>query len=302
MKPGDLSMRPSYTKIEDNLYLGNFGTVINLQIIEKIGVKKVLTLREFGINEEYKVDSIDYLHISVNDTPNDDILTHFPRCHQFIEEGQRSNQTVLVHCRLGVSRSATIVISYLMSKYGKTCDQILSEVKKKRSQIKPNKSFYQQLKLWEEMDFRLNALNQKFRHFLLKRYIFVLKKKIISNILDTDMTILDKYYNLLSLNPEAEGMAYLCRKCKNVLFREINIIKDLSNVRHRYQCTNVFIEPQEWMTDQLKDTIAVGSVYCYECRTIVCNYNWNYFNCNCVLHNNIRIFQVFRIDFKSISN
>lgn len=43
-----------------------------------------------------------------------DIATHFDRVSAFVDECRRSNGRVLFHCHLGVSRSATLLIAYLI--------------------------------------------------------------------------------------------------------------------------------------------------------------------------------------------
>jgi len=48
---------------------------------------------------------------------------------------------VLVHCHMGVSRSATVVIAYLMKYFHMTHREAYNFVKKKRSVINPNEGF-----------------------------------------------------------------------------------------------------------------------------------------------------------------
>lgn len=52
----------------------------------------------------------------------------------------------LVHCNAGVSRSASIVIGYLMLREGLSFDDALRQVKLARPSVCPNPGFYQQLK------------------------------------------------------------------------------------------------------------------------------------------------------------
>lgn len=42
----------------------------------------------------------------------------FEECYRFIKDGMETGTGVLVHCFAGKSRSATIVISYLMREQG----------------------------------------------------------------------------------------------------------------------------------------------------------------------------------------
>lgn len=58
---------------------------------------------------------------------------------------------VLVHCHAGVSRSATVVIAYLMQEKDLTFDQAFSFASKKRPVIFPNMGFQRQLQEWERL-------------------------------------------------------------------------------------------------------------------------------------------------------
>ncbi|CAG7836177.1 unnamed protein product [Allacma fusca] len=71
----------------------------------------------------------------------------------FIEQALRANGKVLVHCREGISRSATLVIAYLMMKKGMTAKEAVRLVRNKR-QIYPNDGFLLQLC---DLDLRLRG-------------------------------------------------------------------------------------------------------------------------------------------------
>ncbi|KAM3553572.1 hypothetical protein ARSEF4850_006855, partial [Beauveria asiatica] len=75
-----------------------------------------------------------HLYIPCADSSTMDMLPFMGRVCDFIEEriSTDDNPNVLVHCRAGISRSATIVIAYLMRKYGLSADEALAEVKAKR--------------------------------------------------------------------------------------------------------------------------------------------------------------------------
>ncbi len=45
------------------------------------------------------------------------ISEYFERVNQFIHEHRQEGRNVLVHCTLGVSRSATVLMAYLIHKY-----------------------------------------------------------------------------------------------------------------------------------------------------------------------------------------
>ena len=56
----------------------------------------------------------------------------------------------LIHCNLGISRSSSILIAYLINKYKLCLYAAFNYVKDKRLQIAPNYSFLRQLKQFEE--------------------------------------------------------------------------------------------------------------------------------------------------------
>jgi atypical dual specificity phosphatase/dual specificity phosphatase 12 len=55
----------------------------------------------------------------------------------------------LVHCYAGISRSASIIISYLMKKYNWSYEKAYNYVKNKRPIINPNRGFKKQLIQYE---------------------------------------------------------------------------------------------------------------------------------------------------------
>lgn len=68
-----------------------------------------------------------------------------------IEEAQELRPPVfLIHCNLGISRSSSILIAYLICKYRLCLYAAFKYVKDKRLQIAPNYSFLRQLKQFEE--------------------------------------------------------------------------------------------------------------------------------------------------------
>lgn len=54
---------------------------------------------------------------------------------------------------MGQSRSAAIVIAYVMRQDNIDVDRAIDRVKRRRPVVRPNVGFVQQLRLWKEMDF-----------------------------------------------------------------------------------------------------------------------------------------------------
>lgn len=64
------------------------------------------------------------------------------------------SESILVHCEAGRSRSPTIIIAYLMRKYGMNYEDSLKFVRTKRK-VKPNPNLVRQLRIWEEVGYNV---------------------------------------------------------------------------------------------------------------------------------------------------
>ena len=91
-----------------------------------------------------------YKHVPMTDLPNTDILSLLDECFSFIDDGRKSGGKVFVHCMAGVSRSASIVIAYIMRTKHMSFKSAFDFVKERRPCICPNDGFHKQLQLYEQ--------------------------------------------------------------------------------------------------------------------------------------------------------
>lgn len=70
---------------------------------------------------------------------------------EFIDAQRRAGLPVFVHCSRGISRSALVVVAYLMSRNGWSRDEALAHVKSKRPAVRPNPAFMELLLDWEKL-------------------------------------------------------------------------------------------------------------------------------------------------------
>ena len=133
-------------EILENLYLGNLSAAEKVDKLKELGIKKVLSLLD-GFWPEYKEsDNIIHKKLTIHDFEEENIIKHFGECLDFI----KGNDKILVHCAAGASRSATIVIAFLMWSKKMPFKEALEFVKKKRSIVWPNFGFKDQLELFEK--------------------------------------------------------------------------------------------------------------------------------------------------------
>lgn len=131
------------TILDDFLYLGAKGVTGDMEKLNGLGVGYIVNCTE-DPPAEYP-SHIKYLHVAVGDTANDDISKYFIVSSDFIEQARESGKSVLVHCTMGMSRSSSIVLAYLVRHQGMTLAQALVHVKERRPVTSPNPGFMQQL-------------------------------------------------------------------------------------------------------------------------------------------------------------
>ncbi|XP_071545643.1 uncharacterized protein ssh isoform X2 [Panulirus ornatus] len=157
-----LGQMDAATEIFPHVYLGSEWNASNLEELQNNGVGYILNVTK-EIDNFYP-GTFDYLNIRVYDDEKTELLKHWDRTFRYISQVKEKESKVLVHCKMGISRSASVVIAYAMKAFNMSLDEALALVKKKRSCIKPNQAFCSQLKTYEGI---LDASRQ--RHNILWR-------------------------------------------------------------------------------------------------------------------------------------
>merc|ERR1712154_287154 len=84
--------------------------------------------------------------ISLQDIQSAPIEKHFDSATIFIHDALlNKNNRVLVHCQMGISRSTTITIAYLIKAKKYTLHDAYKLCQQSRPRIRPNDGFYQRL-------------------------------------------------------------------------------------------------------------------------------------------------------------
>ncbi|XP_011297253.1 protein phosphatase Slingshot isoform X3 [Fopius arisanus] len=146
------------TEIFDHVYLGSEWNASNLEELQKNGVRHILNVtREI---DNFFPGMFNYLNVRVYDDEKTDLLKHWDDTFKYITKARKEGSKVLVHCKMGVSRSASVVIAYAMKAYNWDFSQALKHVKNRRNCIKPNSSFLSQLETYQGI---LDAMKNKER-------------------------------------------------------------------------------------------------------------------------------------------
>lgn len=191
------------SRILPHIYLGSLRHANSLSLLTKLGIKKVISVGEnldwlnghkFQHNNDIMVDEIDDGNIEVfNISPKsnsknrygtklsvgsvvkvnnlqddgiDELSRSLPNILEEIDQEYKrtKGQTkILVHCRVGVSRSATVVIAEVMRRLGFNLPQAYLFVRVRRLNIviQPNLRFMYELFKWEEQERGSSTFDRK---------------------------------------------------------------------------------------------------------------------------------------------
>lgn len=130
---------PEIDQITDKVFLGNEDGQRDKENLKKLGITHILVVGN-GLKIFHPKD-FEYKNFKIADWPTMDIAQFFQEAFEFIEKSNK----VFVHCAAGISRSATIVISYFMKKNNLSFEEAEEFVKFKRPLIYPNSGFVKQL-------------------------------------------------------------------------------------------------------------------------------------------------------------
>ncbi|XP_007938780.2 dual specificity phosphatase 29 [Orycteropus afer afer] len=157
---------PQYTHVNEvwpKLYIGDEATALDRYQLQKAGFTHVLNAAQGRWNVDtgphyYHDMAIEYLGVEAEDLPTFDLSVFFYSAAAFIKDALSDDHNkILVHCAMGRSRSATLVLAYLMIHRDMTLVDAIQQVAKNRC-VLPNRGFLKQLR---ELDKQLVQQRQQ---------------------------------------------------------------------------------------------------------------------------------------------
>ncbi|KAG7460754.1 hypothetical protein MATL_G00202290 [Megalops atlanticus] len=138
------------TPILPFLFLGNEQDAQDLDQMQRMNIGYILNVTTHLPLYHYELGLFNYKRLPATDSNKQNLRQYFEEAFEFIEEAHQAGQGLLIHCQAGVSRSATIVIAYLMKHSWMTMTDAYKFVKARRPIISPNLNFMGQLLEFEE--------------------------------------------------------------------------------------------------------------------------------------------------------
>ncbi|XP_007437155.1 dual specificity protein phosphatase 13-like [Python bivittatus] len=139
-----------------NIFIGNMIVAHNKVELRQLGISHILNAAHntWGSkgNQTFYGSEISYHGIAAEDSVDFDLSVYFHPASEYIHKALRAPKgKILVHCILGKSRSATLVLAYLMIYQNLSLADAVEKVLQHRA-ISPNCGFLKQL---QDLDLEL---------------------------------------------------------------------------------------------------------------------------------------------------
>ena len=121
-------------EIIPNLWLGDYKSSQDIDSLENNNIQLIINLSKNLIF--IKNNKITKYRIPIRDNlskeSNIGMIAHFDKAYKLIDDALQNNKSVLIHCRAGVQRAATLTALYLMKKKNISSEKAKKLIKSKR--------------------------------------------------------------------------------------------------------------------------------------------------------------------------
>ncbi|KAG0616972.1 hypothetical protein M758_5G156100 [Ceratodon purpureus] len=157
------------SRVSPHIYFGGNMVAQNYDILYECKITHVLNCVGFEC-PEYFAKSFHYKTLWLQDHPSEDITSLLYNVFDYFEDVREQNGRIFVHCIQGVSRSASLVIAYLIWCERRSYEETLEKVKAIRSVVSPNMGFAFQLLQWQSRILPNISSNSENMGFIMRLY------------------------------------------------------------------------------------------------------------------------------------
>jgi len=142
------------TQVLPTLFIGNHNNASNEEALKQKGITHILTL----ISYQTRFSWAKQLQCPMHDGGRSNIKDVLDKVYDFMVEGQKGNNKLLVHCHCGQNRSAVVIILFLMKNAGKILFRAHRDLKQLRPIVQVNVEYAKQLLEFERELFGKTSL------------------------------------------------------------------------------------------------------------------------------------------------
>ncbi|KAJ1395070.1 Tyrosine specific protein phosphatases domain [Sesbania bispinosa] len=272
----------------------------------EVAAKSALSPEKLLYSLEYAGNDLKLVRMAVplKDTENEDLLDYLEVCIDFIDRSRKEGGSVLVHCFAGVSRSAAVITAYLMRTERLSQEDALESLRQSCEFVCPNDGFLEQLKMFEEMGFKVDQSSPLYKRFRLK----ILGEnhfsglRIDSSKLGADpgmpVEISSEVQEATKVESNNRRPTYRCKKCRRIVALQEHVVDHIPgegetsfgwhkrrsgnpfNKSNESECSSIFIEPLRWMK-AVEEGALEGKLSCAHCDARLGYFNWAGIQCSC---------------------
>lgn len=132
------------SRVSDHVFLGSDVVARDREALRRRGITHVLNCVGAACPDYFRSE-LNYKTLWLRDSPAEDITSVLYDAFDYLEDARAASGRVLVHCVRGASRSAAIVVAYLMWRHSLPFDDALRRVRTARAAADPNFGFAAQL-------------------------------------------------------------------------------------------------------------------------------------------------------------
>ncbi|RVD86426.1 uncharacterized protein DFL_004702 [Arthrobotrys flagrans] len=265
---------------DTRLYISGMFMLRRTDLLEAANITHIVSVLRGRLDktlvEQYATTG-KHLHIEVDDDDDENLIEYFQTSNAFIDKAIQEGGSVLVHCAMGISRSATICSAYLIYKKRIPAETAIEILRTSRPIVCPNLAFRKQLDIYSEnLDEAMRNLDDvpAYQRYLYRREVE------ISRLAHKAPTI--NHYGEDEAK-EGSDMVLKCRKCRRTLALSKSFVDHCaasppvaSSSRDRIlnavginktNCQHHFLDPVVWMKPELEKGEMEGKLECPKCSS-----------------------------------
>ncbi|KAL5342555.1 protein-tyrosine phosphatase-like protein [Aspergillus crustosus] len=275
-----------------NIYIGGIFSLRNKSALSNANITHVLSVLRLQPTDD---SILKYQHhqIEVDDLEDENLLEHFPSAVKFIQSALDAGGSVLVHCAMGKSRSATVCIAYLLHHQptALTPQSTLALLRESRPLCEPNPGFMEQLKVYHEM----GCPDDVTSHPLYSRWLY--RREVEDSVAcgrapEMENILFEDEQAHQRTDPASQATEIKCRRCRRKLAIAPFVVSHGAHPDAKAaiasDCAHIFLNPLTWMRPSLfpntpEDPPLSGRLTCpnSSCGSNIGKFAWQGMQCSC---------------------